>query len=194
MMSFRDWLLLREGVVKTPIPVVDQELNFSCGAAALRAVLQYFRVGPKTEEEIRILAKSNPKDGTETRNLIKVCRKFGLKTKAKHNMDPQELKDWLDQGKPVIVCLQAWGSPKHYKTKDSGHYAVAIGYDDKNVIFQDPSIHEKSRGHIPWKEFIKRWHDKDGDDAERNRWGLAIWREDKHKKRKEVVKKSKKIK
>jgi predicted double-glycine peptidase len=194
MMSFRDWLILREGVVKTPIPVVDQETNFSCGAAVLMAVFRYFRVGPRTEEEVRKLAKTNSKDGTETENIIKVCHKFGLKTKAKHNMDKQDLKDWLDQKKPVIVLLQAWGNPRYYKTKESGHYAVAIGYDEKNVIFQDPSIHEKSRGHIPWKEFIKRWHDKDKGNKNRDRWGLAVWREGNVKKRKEVIKKSKKIK
>jgi uncharacterized protein len=190
MMTFSQWMMLREGTVKTHVPTVRQETDYSCGAAALMAVFKYFRVGPKTEEEIRKLLDTNSEDGTRTKNIIKVARKFGLETKAKYNMDPHDLKKWLDEEKPIIVCLQAWGKKKHYKTKDSGHYVVAIGYDKNNVYFQDPSL-TKTRGHIPWKEFIKRWHDKDAS-GDRDRYGIAVWKEG-GRKQKEVIKRSKRI-
>ncbi len=190
-MSFREWLLLREGVIKTPVPRKTQDTGFSCGASALRSVLHYFGI-EKSEEEIRKVADTNEKDGTRTKNIIKAARHYGLETKAKYNMDEQDLKDWLDEKKPVIVCFQAWGSPKHYKTKDSGHYAVVIGYDEKNVYFQDPSIKEKARGYLSWKAFIKRWHDKDAN-GPRDRYGIAFWKENARKK-KETLKRGKKIK
>jgi predicted double-glycine peptidase len=155
-------------------------------------VLHYFGI-KKTEEEIRKVAKTNEKNGTSTQNLIKAARHFGLETKADYNMDEQDLKDWLNQKKPVIVCFQAWGSKKYYKTKDSGHYAVVIGFDEENIYLQDPSIEEKSRGHIPWKEFIERWHDKDSK-SDRDRYGIAMWKDGVKRKRKEIVNKSKKIK
>jgi predicted double-glycine peptidase len=191
MMSFREWLVIREGVIKTPVPPKPQEESSSCGAGALRSVLHYFGIN-KTEEEIRKVAKTN-EEGTRTKNLIKAARHFGLETKAKYNMDEQDLKDWLDEKKPVIVCFQAWGHKKYYKTKESGHYAVVIGYDEDNVYFQDPNIKTKSRGHLPWKEFVKRWHDKDSDTSDRDRYGIAMWKPGARKK-KEVVKRSKKIK
>lgn len=189
LMSFHQWLVLQEGVIKTPVPPKTQELTFSCGAAALRSVLHYFGIN-KPEEEIRDLAKTNEKDGTKTKNIIKVARYFGLNTKAKYNMTEQDLKDLLDQGKPVIVCFQAWGNKKHYKNKNSGHYAVAIGYDKENIYFQDSNM-KKTRGHTTWKEFIKQWHDKDST-GDKDRYGIAIWKEG-GRKRKEVVKRSKKI-
>lgn len=191
-MSFHKWLVLREGVIKTPVPPKPQELSFSCGAGALRSVLHYFNI-KKTEEEVRKVAKTNEDDGTRTQNLIKAARHFGLETKAKYNMDEQNLKDWLDEKKPVIICFQAWGNKKQYKDKKSGHYAVVIGYDEENVYLQDPAIHTKHRGHIPWKEFIKRWHDVDAGGDERDRYGIAMWKKGGRKK-KEVVKRSQKIK
>lgn len=186
MMSFNEWLIIRENAIKVQVPLKKQELKFSCGASALRSVLHYFGI-KKTEESIRNMAKTN-KEGTKTQNIIKTARKLGLKTKAKYNMDEKDFKNWLDKKIPVVVCFQAWGSKKYYKTKESGHYAVAIGYDDKNVYFQDPSL-EDSRGHLSWEEFKKRWHD-----VKRDRYGIAMWKEGKHTKNKEVVNKSKKIK
>lgn len=186
--SFQEWLVIREGgVIKTPVPSKSQKTGFTCGPAALRSILHYFGV-TKSEEELKKLTKANEDEGTNTEELIKVARHFGLKTKVKYNMDKQHLKDWLDEDKPVIVCFQAWGSKKYYKTKESGHYAVVIGYDDKNVYFQDPSIHSKTRGYLPWDTFIKRWHDED-----RDRYGIAMWKPG-AKKKKEKLKKAKLIK
>lgn len=185
MMSFNEWLVIREGAIKIQVPLKRQELKSSCGAGALRSVLHYFGIN-KTEEEIRQMVKTN-EEGTKTQNIIRVARQLGLKTKAKYNMDEQDLKDWIDKQIPVIICFQAWGAKKYYKTKESGHYAVVIGYDDENVYFQDPSI-DDARGHLPWKEFIKRWHD-----VERDRYGIAIWKEGSHRKKKEVINHSLKI-
>lgn len=186
--------MLREGAIKAHVPTGNQEKEFSCGAAALKVVFQYFKVGPHSEAEIRKLVKSKPNTGTRTQNIIAACKKYGLKTKARYNMDRHELEAWLDKKKPVIVCLQAWGTPERYKSKTSGHYVVAIGYDEKNVYFQDPLMKDKVRGHIPWDEFIKRWRDSDADGNLRTRYGIAIWKDGVQTRASEVVKKSKKIK
>lgn len=193
MHTFGEWLLLHESVIKAHVPHGKQELKTSCGAAALKIVFQYFKVGPQSESEIRRLVKTSY-SGTRTQNIIAACKKFGLKTKARYNMDRHELEAWLDKKKPVIVCLQAWGTPKDYKNKTSGHYVVAIGYDEKYVYFQDPLMKEKVRGHIPWDEFIKRWRDADADGNPRTRYGIAIWKDGPQTRASEVVKKSKKIK
>lgn len=188
-MSFRQWVLLREGVIKTPVPKKSQEFTFSCGASALRSVLHYFNIN-KTEEEIRKIAKTNKQYGTTTKNLIKAAKYFGLKAKQQYNMREDELKSYLDEKKPVIVCFQAWGDKKYYKTKESGHYAVVIGYDENKVYFQDPLIKEKIRGHLSWEKFIKRWHDVGNHD----RYGIILWKEKSRKNKKEIIKRSKEIK
>lgn len=185
--------MLLETAIKTHVPTGGQERKFSCGAAALLVIFKYFKVGPQDEAAIRKLVKSHPKAGTRTQDIIAACKKYGLKTKVRYNMDRHELEGWLDKKKPVIVCLQAWGEHHEYKDKASGHYVVAIGYDEKNVYFQDPLIYEKSRGHIPWNEFIRRWRDKDVDGNPRVRYGISIWKDGVQTRASEVVKKSKKI-
>lgn len=185
MKSFKEWLIIREGI-KVQVPLKKQELKFSCGAGALRSVLHYFNI-KKTEKEVRKMVKTT-KNGTKTQNIIKAARDLGLKTKTKYNMDEKNLKTWLDKKIPVIVCFQAWGAKKYYKSQESGHYAVAIGYDKKHVYFQDPSL-EDIRGHLTWNDFMKRWHD-----IGRDSYGIAVWKENPHQKNKEIVNSSMKIK
>jgi predicted double-glycine peptidase len=48
---------------------------------------------------------------------------------------------------------------------------VVIGYDDKNIYFEDPAIFGK--GYIPIKEFVKRWHALDKNEIKR--YGIAVW-------------------
>lgn len=47
-------------------------------------------------------------------------------------------------------------------TWEDGHYVVAIGYDEKYIYFEDPSI-LGGIGYIPKSEFLRRWHDYDMD-------------------------------
>jgi predicted double-glycine peptidase len=62
------------------------------------------------------------------------------------------------------VVIQAWAIPtKDYESSwDSGHYAVAIGYDEANIYLMDPST-LGNYTYIPRDEFAKRWHDQDMD-------------------------------
>jgi len=94
---------------------------------------------------------------------------------SKEGMTIDELKDYLDEEKPVICNIQAWGEPKYYKTADSGHYVVAIGYDDEKIYFEDPSIDEH-RGYLSYKDFDKRWHDKETDNVHTDHLGIVIWK------------------
>ncbi len=87
-----------------------------------------------------------------------------------------ELKKWIDERKPVIVSIQAWAEkPVHYAADwDDGHYVVAVGYDEQNIYFMDPSI----LGHyayLPLSEFVRRWHDRDGERV-LDQFGIVISR------------------
>ena len=193
METFQDWLLLYEGSIKTHVPTVRQEEKFSCGASVVKALFEYFKVSCHSEKQLINLLKTNERDGTRTINIIKICREYGLKTKARYNMTFEELKKYLDSKKPVITCIQAWGNKKKYKDKKSGHYVIAIGYDKDNVYFQDPSTGKGMRGYIPWNELRERWKDMDTNGGDRTRYGIVVWKEGGIKKA-EIVNKSVKIK
>lgn len=191
-LNFREWLML-EGKVTIHLPKTEQVDNFDCGPAALWAILQYYKCEPDDYDAFIKECKATKKDGTEPEDLIRVAKNYGLFTREVHNMTIEHLERVLTQGKPVIVDIQAWGHEKYYKTLQSGHYAIAIGFDDKRIYFEDPSLHTRRRGSILKKEFLERWRDKKVSGEILNQYGIIVW---KNKKNKDVdyLKSAKKIK
>jgi predicted double-glycine peptidase len=67
---------------------------------------------------------------------------------------------------------------------EAGHYVVVIGIDDRNIYVEDPSL-LGSRGVIPQVEFLKRWHDYEGeppyDSKDRTYFHLGLFIEGKKK-------------
>jgi hypothetical protein len=63
---------------------------------------------------------------------------------------------------------------------------VLIGYDDKKLIFEDPSAF--IRTYLTFKEFLKRWHDLDVDGKKYINHGIAIFRKKPKFKSKEIIK------
>jgi uncharacterized protein len=164
------------GSIKVQLPNVVQHSNFTCGAAALQAVCAYFGVGPDTEYEYVkelgtwLLGSTNPED------IVSAAKRYGLQAFAKEDMASEELKGYLDEEKPVIVCLQAYGNPKYYrKYERSGHYIVAIGYDSRHLFFEDPSLYGH-RGSLTYRDFERRWHDIDAFGKFYNHHGIVLWK------------------
>lgn len=182
--GFKKWLLTEEHEVpngeilqyiKVAVPKVRQSSNFDCGAAVLRSIAEFYKVGPETECDFVKAVEASKKSGTKPANIVKAAKEFGLKVMMKEHMTINELKRFLDEEKPVICNIQAWGKPKYYKTRDSGHYVIAIGYDDKSIYFEDPSI-EKYRGFLSYKDFDKRWHDKEAKNVRTDHLAIVIWK------------------
>lgn len=177
MIRFRQWLETHDipaEAIKVALPPVRQQTTYSCGAQAFRAICLYFGVGPKDEKDYIKMLGSNAKDGTWPESIIKHAKHLGMKVQFKTGMTTNELKRFLDQGIPVICSMQAWGTPKQYQNAASGHYVVAVGYDEQNLYFEDPSIDNK-RGFLKYEDFDKRWHDKDCHGHDCDHLGIAIW-------------------
>jgi predicted double-glycine peptidase len=168
-----------------PVPVVYQSHSYDCGAAALRAVCQFWGVGPDDEDEFIKLCDSDPDLGTSPEDIIRVARGLGLKAVAKTGLSIDDLKGIIDSGKPVICAIQAWERDEDDEDEfdtdadhDSGHYVVAIGHHEQHLIFQDPSIKNNMRGHIPFEEFDRRWRDQHRNGSILKHFGIILWRED----------------
>lgn len=182
MLRFSEWVELEEAnripedAIKIHLPKVEQTTNFSCGSACLRAIADFFGVGPDKEGDFIKLLHSDPEDGTTPANIVKVARMLDLHAFARQGMTIDSLKSRLEKHIPVICALQAYGDTRKYPTKDaSGHYVVAIGHDDKSIYFEDPAL-KKTRGFLPYREFLDRWHDEDANGKKWMRLGIAIWR------------------
>jgi hypothetical protein len=158
------------------LPKVKQTETFDCGAAALRAISQYFGVGPESEEEFIQICDSGERKGTHPSDLVDAAGRLGLRAEIYQEMPPEKLFELLDQGIPVICAIQAWGKEEDYRKSESGHYVVVVGHDDEKVYFEDPSLKTSSRGFLPVDEFISRWHDIEfGEKEPEVRLGIAVW-------------------
>lgn len=191
-MRFKTWF---EQKVMVPVAVATQKHKYDCGPAALRAVAEYFGVDLDQDDFIKF-CDAGERKGTHPEDLAKVAKALGLHATIKQHMTLEELLHHVTREHPVICAIQAWGNRKNYDHLEDGHYVVAMGFDPKKktVLFQDPSMHDGSRGEIPYDEFVRRWHDKEAyPERKVTHLGIVIWADPARERDPNYKAKSKKI-
>ena len=146
------------------VPDVRQSTGYTCGAAALQAVLAYWGAEER-EDRLAVRLKSTPEAGTHPLDIVRVAREYGLAAELREGLSLDDLEAALDAGTTVIVDLQAWRDRTDVpwtETWDDGHYMVLLGMDGGSLYFEDPSL-LGARGVIPRDEFVARWHDYEGE-------------------------------
>lgn len=144
------------------VPLTRQDTDYTCGITALQSILGYYQID-KRLDMLATEIKPDSEYGTNYINMANYAASLGMKASVRTGMTLEELKNHIDQKEPVLLAIQAWADAKDsyatYQNED-GHYVVAVGYDENNFYFMDPS----TLGHytyIPTAEFITRWHDYD---------------------------------
>ena len=130
------------------------------------------------ESDLARHLKANEKDGVVSKQITHYAESHGFEVRRKENMALEEVEEFIRDGKPVLVLLQAWPDSRKAGWKEkwrNGHFAVAVGSDANNVYFMDPST-KGNYTYIPKNEFIDRWHDYDGDGNKVRHLGIVIWR------------------
>jgi len=148
------------------VPLIRQSTDYSCGAAAMLAVFAYYGNLDYDESQLMKLLRTDDVNGTDERDMVRVSKKHGIPATFKLNQTLDDLRASLAQKNPVIVDVQAWPEKPHKipltDVWTDGHFVVAVGMDDANIYFMDPS-HLGSRGYWPLREFEDRWHDVNRD-------------------------------
>jgi predicted double-glycine peptidase len=143
------------------LPTLRQSTLDTCGPVAVQLILEYHGIDAR-ERDLDKALKVGP-SGTSVENIVKYLKSEGFKVEAKEGSTIDEIKGLVDDGVPSIVDLQAWPDKPSKGWEDGwgeGHYAVAVGYTDKHVIFSDPSsIYDT---YLTYEELDRRWHDTDG--------------------------------
>jgi len=148
-----------------PVPLIRQSTEYSCGPAALLAVLAYYGISDFNETDLMTKAKTTEQGGTDITDLTQTAEGVGLKARWQEHATLDQLRASLSAGHPVIVAAQAWPpgiAPKSFSAVwEDGHYLVVVGMDSEFIYFMDPS-HLGSRGYWTLDSFLERWHDTDG--------------------------------
>jgi len=156
---------LPTGILST-IPDVRQSTTYSCGAAALQAVLSYYGID-KRERALMEMLRTTEEAGTSPENIVRVATELGLQANPRENLAYEDLKIAFCEGIPVICAIQAWRNAPPEKRSwasdwEDGHYVIIIGADEQFVYVEDPSL-LGTKGVIPKQEFLDRWHDYTGE-------------------------------
>ena len=162
---------------QVPVPDRRQQFGFDCGAAALRSVLDYFGVPPHPDTEPEMIKElgSSPRDGTSPDKIVHLAVKQGLTVHASGSMTLDDLRAYLDRKMPVICPVQMFWHPKADKDAidgdQDGHWIVVAGIDENAVCIQDPVF---GKVFLKPLEFLRAWHDRDGEGRVYRRWGVAL--------------------
>ncbi len=157
------------------VPDVRQLYPYDCGAAATKAVCEYFGVGPESYADYLAGLETTPADGTDPNNIIDFLHEQGLTVTSGNGLTLADLRKFFAAGQPVIIPLQMYGTTPEYDAEEmknlEGHYVVVIGVALGQVMLQDPVA---GRVMIDEEDFDQRWHDMEQDSAVDDHFGIAV--------------------
>jgi hypothetical protein len=178
------------------LPDIRQPNHWTCGAAAATGVGLLYGVGPKDIEGWVSLLGTTEQDSTRPQAIIEAFGSFNCPVQARQGMTIADLTGYVQQGVPVIVCVQDYASEQSPKASfDYGHYLTVCGVIPGFIICQDSSIENaesvaggdvttptaeeplQANGKvlIGEQEFLSAWHDQDVDGNKLDRFGIAVF-------------------
>ncbi len=171
-----------KNAIRIALPDTTQMTGYSCGPSCLQSVCHFYGLGKEDEWEFVRDMKFNHKYGSHPFQIKKLAQKYGLKCREFQPMTMAQLKRTLQNRKPVMLMIQAWGKEKGKKgyrknyrgVWDEGHWIVAIGYDREGIFFEDPSL-QAVRGFLTYPELEERWHDTGPHRKHIEHYGLVLW-------------------
>lgn len=151
------------------VPLVRQGSSYTSGVATLQSILAYNGF-PYSQEVLATEVGATYANGTNPMKIVESLQKRDIGADFREDMSLDELKDYLASNQPVICMIQAWSNKQGFDYANgwsSGHYAIAVGYDDERVYFMDPGT-LGNYAYLDYEEFELRWHDERGGVQYRN--------------------------
>lgn len=121
-------------------------------------------------------------DSTDASAQIRTLRSFGLEAEFVQVGSKEKIMAAIDAGMPVPLGFLHHGN--YLAPSGGGHWLVGIGYDEENLIVNDPyGTSDLEKGtypapgsggkgvKYPWKYFLPRWAVANPNDG----WGVKAW-------------------
>lgn len=131
-----------------PIPQEKQLYDWDCGIKCLHNIMKYYGMNIKYSVLLS-MSTHEEKWGVDPKTIEIIAGEFDLKTRTvSEGIDI--LRTAIIQQYPAIVLYQTDLS------QDSGHYATVCGFENRNIILNDPNRDKLVSYPIP--EFQQRWY------------------------------------
>jgi len=143
----------------------QQTTPYSCGPAALLAVMRHLGDYRLSEPELMALVGAKPEVGSSVIQVVNAARFMGMRSAVRQFSSLDEAKKWTDAGVPVIAGVASFRLP------GKRHFVVITAVDAINAFLMDPNT-PGNRRILSRSEMDSRWKDATGYD----RLGVVVWR------------------
>jgi len=129
-----------------------QETPWTCGPAALRAVLAHYGIDV-AEPELSLAAATAPALGARPEGMVAAAARYGARGDAFIMNSVGELADLLALGVPPIIIVDSWTRPGKV-----GHYVVVTEIDPERGLATIMDPHNESHWRtLTLRELDERW-------------------------------------
>lgn len=159
---------------------IVQDNPSTCGVSAALTVLEYYGIDEYADNLAKKMNTSY-ETGTEMEEISNVMKSYGIDIKM-GPMTISDLKQNINEKRPVIIMLQAYNPSEEYtdentmKSAEWGHYVTVIGYGDNKIVFNDPGSYTKT--FLSEDELEVRWKGIDEYKGRKpellNKYGLIV--------------------
>lgn len=146
---------LRDDVAVGQIVGTAQSTPWTCGPAALRAVLAHHGIDI-AEDELAVLAGNVPVLGVRPSGLVKAAVALGCHASVFVMRGVDALAPFLAQDLPVLLVVDSWTQPGK-----AGHWVVATALAGDQVRLMDPHVTGEWRT-LTKAELDARWWHREG--------------------------------
>jgi ribosomal-protein-alanine N-acetyltransferase len=158
-----------------------QESESDCGPAAVATVIENFLKVKFNSEKYATLARdlNLGEDGVRAEDIVDYLSKIpGLSVSSDVSCTMQDLERETGKGNLCLVAVQNGLEQDERESLESGHYAVVVGVDEKNVYMLDPTAYEDFGDGVGWwtlerSDFESRWIDFE-EEMILSRWMLSV--------------------
>jgi predicted double-glycine peptidase len=146
----------------------QQETQWTCSAACLKAVLGHYGVDVPEELVVQAVGAREGR-GAECDEIAEAARRFGFDSFQFSFDSLEQAKFLLDQDIPIICDIQSFNHP------GKGHYVVLVSVDEAGVHLMDPNTPGNQRT-ISHEEMESRWWDRSiaPPHLPMIRWGIVV--------------------
>jgi hypothetical protein len=134
---------------KLELPLVEQSLDYTCGAACFESLYQYFRKASLGELHFAKELGSLQMGYTPIENVVALARQYGFQSELKTGASVADLIHALNTGQ---VAILTWWD------EDAGHYSLMKSINSTHITLMDPwKAREGSENQLLLKEFVPLW-------------------------------------
>lgn len=138
--------------MRIDVPYYKQDTQYTCGPTALKMLLAYLGVAI-SDPVLNNLMNCSAEEGTDNQSFSRTLSQLGLWGQEMTNTSIDALRTLVEKKMPVLV---------NYRNvhDNRGHFAVVVGMDGGDIIFNDPEYGADYR--LSEEVFEQQWVSHDG--------------------------------